>query len=601
MLAIAIPAYDMQSHGVPFLQRALDSICKQSGIDFGEIEVVISDHSVDFAVEEFVAAYQAPFKLHYLRNSIQFGNISQNLNNTIQFITRNRIYDYIKVLFQDDFLLEKDYLAKLIEITKNCPDVIITGATHTSDGITFYNPITPKDNSYLIFGQNSISSPSTLTVSRKACEQQACDESLKLLMDVDWYYRLFKDFDQIVFCPDLHIVNGVWEGQSQHQFDIQAFAKELSYVLTKYESNKLRSKIPSYLDMLHKHSPEYAAQIDALVRPLQEIPITQELEHSSSELNSYREIDVVLTAHNSQNYINFSIRNALLQSITPRAIYVIDSGSSDQTANMVKCIFGKIPSVHLLSVPYSNIWKAREKGIKQSGAKYIAFLNCTENDHSKWSIDYLERQIENLQSRHFALGSLGAIYPDEPPNQCQPLLIQLPDRGYSSNIIVRRELTQSNARFLKQLRLAELHNQWQLLGSLFNFITTSEASTYASACPKFSKDENEKRCREILTWWSEYPDVIISDSKLLILIKQAFLGDANRSNHSLLCRVKALHINYKSFKPALNKIIFSQACGSYFHLMIFIIFNHYLQLWARIKKFCSNIPMVAKIHQSFFR
>lgn len=606
MLAIAIPAYDMHSHGVPFLRRALDSINTQSGVDFAQIDVVISDHSVDFAVEEFVATYQAPFKLHYLRNRIQFGNISHNVNHAIQFILQNCASSFIKILFQDDFLLEPSYLAKLIDITHKQPDAIITGATHSDDGVNFYNPITPKNNLFLIFGQNSISSPSVLTLSRAACEKFTCDEQVKLLMDVDWYYRLLKTFNAIIFAPELLVVNGVWEGQSQHQFDAKAFINELSYVLTKYEADNLRMQIPSYLTMLHEKYPEHAKLIDPLMRPLINPTTTQTMPSDDALQNREQPIiDVVLTTQNRAQYINFSIRNALLQSTPPRTIYVFDAHSLDNTVNMVSNIYAQTPSVQLVSSVGATIGQAREEGLMLSNAPYIAFLDCTAYNRPSWSVNYLEQQIACLQSQLDTIGSVGEIHASEPTNDALPLLVQLPTCGYASNIFLRKEAALADAQFLEQLRLAEEHHQWQLFAMRFCLIQANHALTYTSS-PGLDKRQLKPKysielCQNIFIWWSEYPDLIKSNPKLLTLIKQAFLGGASMPKLSILSRIKVFHVAYQDLKPALNQIIFNRACGSYFHLIFAVIDNYFRQLWLRIKGFSATIYTAAKAYQKFSR
>jgi glycosyltransferase involved in cell wall biosynthesis len=606
MLAIAIPAYDMHSHGVHFLRRALDSIAKQSDVDFAQIEVVISDHSVDFAIEQFLASYQAPFKLHYVRNGTQFGNISHNVNHATQFVLQNCSSSFIKILFQDDFLLEDGYLSQLIDIAKNQPDAIITGATHSDDGNHFYNPINPHNNPFLIFGQNSISSPSTLTLSRAACERLPCDEQVKLFMDIDWYYRLFKEFKHIVFAPQLLVVNGVWEGQAQHQFDTQAFIKELSYVLAKYEADNLRAQIPSYLTMLHEQYPEHANLIDPLVRPLMDTSNTR-IAHITEQFSDteHSNIDVILTTQNAAQHINFSIRNALLQSVPPRTIYVIDAHSLDGTANMVSSIYAQIPAVRFVSSVSVAIEQAREEGLTLSNAPYIAFLDCTAENHPSWSANYLEQQIACLQSQKDAIGSLGEICTSESANDALPLLVQLPACGYASNILVRKETALADAQFLEQLRLAEEHHQWQLFATHFSLLLADLALTYTSSLgpdklqlqPKYSIEQ----CQNIFIWWSKNYQAIQSTPKLLTLIRQAFTSTATAPKLTLIRRMIILHDTYHSLMPALNVQLFYSACGSYNQLRLDIVDEHYKQLWIGCKKAASKFPLIVKMHQVFSR
>ena len=601
MLAIVIPAYDMHHQGVHFLRRALESISKQTQIDFSQIAVVVSDHSVDFAIEGFLEGYQTPFELHYVRNGTHFGNISHNLNTAIQFVLQNSPASYIKILFQDDFLLEDSYLANIFRIIQEAkPDAIITGATHSLDGANCFNPIAPQNNPFLIFGQNTISSPSTLTLSRQVCQEQLCDENVQLFMDVDWYYRIFKAYSSIVFAPELLVVNGVWDGQMQHQFDAQSFAKELSYVLNKYESDGLRSQLPAYLVLLQEKHPEHAAIVGPLVRPLIErnaIPLD-----ATNLSSTQHSIDVVLTTYNAADQINFSIRNALSQSVPPKKIIVTVANSSDHTAQMVQRIYAQEPKVRLISCPNAQIWQARQLGIAQSDSTYIAFLNCTQGNHPKWNTNYLEQQLAHLSKNPGATGSLGTITlapQDEPQrNDC---LINLPSAGCASNLLLIRNECTTNDLLEDQLRLAEQHGQWQLLEALFSLAQAPNAKVITSQLAQTDEAIANEKILQILTWWSAYPQLILTQTQLLTLIRHAFIGAIGSTQPSLLTHLAIFNHRYQLFKPALNQDIFVRACISYLNMAGEVIKTHYQKQYSAIKTQIARLPLANKVHQALCR
>ena len=599
MLAIVIPAYDMHHQGVHFLRRALESISKQTQIDFSQIAVVVSDHSVDFAIEGFLEGYQTPFELHYVRNGTHFGNISHNLNTAIQFVLQNSLISYIKVLFQDDYLLEDSYLANIFRITQEAkPDAIITGATHTLDGKNYFNPIAPQNNPFLIFGQNTISSPSTLTLSRQVCQEQLCDENVQLFMDVDWYYRIFKAYASIVLVPDLLVVNGIWEGQMQHQFDAQSFAKELSYVLNKYESDGLRARISSYLVLLQEKHPEHVAIVGPLVRPLIErnaIPLD-----ATNLSSTQHSIDVVLTTYNAADQINFSIRNVLSQSVPPKKIIVVDANSSDHTAQMVRRIYAQELKVRLISCPNSQIWEARQLGIAQSDSTYIAFLHCTSENNPKWDLNYLKYQVENMPPYPDKIGSLGTISTDIKCSPRLPLVIQLPLCGLASNIVIKRSALLNNSQLNDQLRLAEMHSQWQLLALLFQLSATNNAQVRVMSDETFSSVQAIKRVSEIFSWWSNYADIIQSSTNLLYLIRNAFIANALSLNISLLRRFVIFNSTFKEIKSSLDKNLFDKACVSYENMATEIARIHFKQVLIRGKKMVSRLPFVVTIYRFIF-
>ena len=600
MLAIVIPAYDMHTHGVHFLARALDSIKKQTGIDLSQIDVVISDHSVNFEIETFLASYQAPFKLHYIRNSTHFGNISQNLNHATQFVLQKCPSSYIKVLFQDDFLLGNDYLAGIAQIAQDAkPDAIFTGATHSADGVTFYNSISPQNNPFLIFGQNSISSPSTLTISRKLCEEQLCDEQVQLLMDVDWYYRIFNGYSSIVFAPELLVVNGVWDGQMQHQFDAQSFAKELSYVLSKYEGDALRDQIPTYLEMLHTKYPEHAQQIDPVVRPLMQAPVS--INQNESTPKSDSSVDVILVTQNAQEHINFSIRNALLQSTPPRNIWVIDANSSDQTQHLVERIYARTPKVRYLKSSSSAIWQARQWGMGHSDAKYLTFLDCTQDDRPKWNSNYLERQIDLLEKNSQTLGAVSTVaINNATKNDSQFAVLDLPACGMASNLAINRQNVIEQISFLDQLRLAQQHNQWQLFSTLFQLTANPDTQVTPSTNLKTVNTHHIEELQTLLSWWSNYPDVIANQAQLLQLIRKSMIGMPQEARLTLFSHLNHFHRSYALLKPALHEKLYKIACISYQSMATEIARTHLRQALIRGKQLISRLPFTAAIYRFIF-
>ena len=608
MIAIVIPAYDMHHQGVHFLRRAIESFSQQKQIDFSQMMIVVSDHSVDFVIEEFLKGYQTPFQLHYVRNYTHFGNISQNLNHAIEFVLQNSPASYIKVLFQDDYLLADDYLAKVLRITQETkPDAIITGATHSKDGQTYFNPIAPKNNPFLIFGQNTISSPSTLTLSRQVCEQERCDEDVRLFMDVDWYYRILKSYSSIVYAPDLFVVNGVWDGQMQHQFDAQGFTQELTYVLSKYEADQLREQVPSYLALLHEKHPEHAAIVDPLVRPLSNL---------SSEINSHsstfikgaantsttdHSVDVVLTTLNAVDQINFSIRNALLQSVPPNKIIVVDTKTDDDTLQMVQSIYVQEPRVRVISCPNTQLWQARQLGMAQSDSTYIALLNCTAKDHPKWSVNYLEQQIKLLEKNPNTIASLGTIVLSSNKLPSENCITQLPAAGFASNVVLRRQECISNTTLADHLRLAEQHHQWQLLAAQLSFKASPLAQVSALPPAQIDAGLLNEQIKNILEWWSSHSQLILTQDFMLEVIRQAFIGTFTQSKPSVFEHLAIFHHRYQCFKPVLNQNLFDRACISYRSMAGQIIREHYKQLFALLKQHLAQYSWAMRIRHIFNR
>jgi glycosyltransferase involved in cell wall biosynthesis len=266
LISIVIPTYEMKDQGVFFLERCLDSIKKQVGVAKKSIEVVISDQSSNEAIEQYlkILAINFPFEINYHRTSTKKGIAAHNLNIGILYGKGQ----YIKILFQDDLLIQDHYLKSLMEIIQNkFPDCILTAAAHTRNGVDFFDVIIPSDNSYFLFGNNTVSSPSVLTVKKSIFENLPFDEALKLLFDCDFYYRLFSRNPNIEVCESISIANGIWDGQTQFAISRAQFTQEVRYLNWKYPSANLTGNISAYKRYFSELHPTAPFPFDENLKP----------------------------------------------------------------------------------------------------------------------------------------------------------------------------------------------------------------------------------------------------------------------------------------------------------------------------------------------
>jgi hypothetical protein len=180
-------------------------------------------------------------------NSAGHGNISHNVN----FGITQALHPYVKVLFQDDLLVETCYLQTIANIIREqSPDCIFTSATHTTNTVEFTGDMVPCNNEFLLFGQNTVSDPSVLTIRKSILEEIPFDENVKLLMDCEFYYHLFKYYPNFYLAKDIRIAIGVWSGQTQGDLTTSHTVAEIAYLLTKYPHDGLREKVASYCAFL---------------------------------------------------------------------------------------------------------------------------------------------------------------------------------------------------------------------------------------------------------------------------------------------------------------------------------------------------------------
>src|ERR1051325_11438745 len=93
---------------------------------------------------------------------------------------------------------------------------------------------------------------------------------------------------------------------------------------------------------------------------------------------------VVIPARNSELTIERAVQSALLQTIAPSEIVVIDDGSTDATSRIVRAISS--PLVLLKSQKNAGPGEARNRGIETAQAEWVLFLDSDD----LWAPDHAE-------------------------------------------------------------------------------------------------------------------------------------------------------------------------------------------------------------------
>ena len=93
-------------------------------------------------------------------------------------------------------------------------------------------------------------------------------------------------------------------------------------------------------------------------------------------MNNNPLVSIVIPAYNAEKYIGRAIKSALNQTWRDVEIIVVDDGSTDRTAETIKSF--KDPRVRYIYQQNKDVGAARNYGIKESGGKYITFLDSDD-------------------------------------------------------------------------------------------------------------------------------------------------------------------------------------------------------------------------------
>jgi hypothetical protein len=226
--SIGIPCYEMHGLGVKFLNHSFSILESQTFKDF---EIIISDHSTNSDIKNLCEEWSNKLKIRYIKNNENRGSSSFNINNSI----KNSNGNWIKILFQDDFLYSNNSLMDIYNIINQNESSkwLVTACEHSNDGINFYRPLYPRWNDNIQYGNNTISSPSVLCIKNE--ELIFFDERLIWLMDVDYYRQLYDKWGLPLFLEKINVVNRTWGSQLSNTIPEERKYSEYKLMLEKYK------------------------------------------------------------------------------------------------------------------------------------------------------------------------------------------------------------------------------------------------------------------------------------------------------------------------------------------------------------------------------
>lgn len=191
-------------------------------------------------------------------------------------------------------------------------------------------------------------------------------------------------------------------------------------------------------------------------------------------------VSVIMPTYNRADYLKRSVQSVLDQTFTDFEIILINNYSTDDTLNVVSAFNDRRIKV----IDFKNdgiIAKSRNRGIKQSTGKYIAFLD----DDDLWCPDKLELQIKYMESHpEFGLVYSNAIVIDEhesmkdlriDPKQAKTGQV-FPDLLYENfipilTVLMRRVIFETNGPLNEDscIRGAEDYEYWLRAALKFDF------------------------------------------------------------------------------------------------------------------------------------
>ena len=152
-------------------------------------------------------------------------------------VTSNRAIEsaggeLIKVLYMDDYLAHENSLQEIVDNFGDNDYWLVTGCVHDRGDSYPHNPHMPKWSENMGKGENTIGSPSVLTM--RADGVLLFDPNLSWLLDCDLYERLYQEYGSPKVLNTENVVIGIGEHQMTHILTPPEKEQEHVYLTKKY-------------------------------------------------------------------------------------------------------------------------------------------------------------------------------------------------------------------------------------------------------------------------------------------------------------------------------------------------------------------------------
>ena len=128
-------------------------------------------------------------------------------------------------------------------------------------------------------------------------------------------------------------------------------------------------------------------------------------------------VSIIIPAYNAGKYIRGSIKTILEQTYNNFEIIIVDDGSTDNTAQMVRDEYQGDARIKLISQKNGGVAVARNNGIRTAKGEYIAFLDPDDyylpskiEKEVKFLQDHPEFDIAYCNVKHFYDDNLNELY-----------------------------------------------------------------------------------------------------------------------------------------------------------------------------------------------
>ena len=133
-------------------------------------------------------------------------------------------------------------------------------------------------------------------------------------------------------------------------------------------------------------------------------------------------VSIITPCYNGEKHVAETIGSVLAQTYTEWEMIIVDDGSKDRSAEIIKSYVEKDSRIKLFHQPNSGSAAARNNGIRRANGQYIALLDADD----LWLPSFLDEQIKFMKEKKAICVYSTRLFIDEEgneilrPEKCKP-------------------------------------------------------------------------------------------------------------------------------------------------------------------------------------
>ena len=229
-VSVAVPCYEYNGNGVRYLSDLFRTIQNQT---LKDVEVVISDQSIDDEIMDFCMDNIFDLDIKYIRNKEGRGNAAINTNVAMD----NCKGEVVKLMYMDDFFVLPTALERTYKYLMATDKMwLACGTIHTGDdGKTFDTTLIPRwnDNMLKARGNNTMSGTTVISYKREGMNVKWDPKTFGLL-DIDFYHSMRAKYGDCLIMGEVHVCQRINPGNIISTKTEEEIQKEFSYCRAKH-------------------------------------------------------------------------------------------------------------------------------------------------------------------------------------------------------------------------------------------------------------------------------------------------------------------------------------------------------------------------------